>query len=170
MADVELDVDVDAAIDSLAEAQEATDEAAERMVRQLTVLAEGAMKKEAPEGSGRDVHIRDTIQTTFERDGKRGRVRPTKTTRSGIPLVEIITGDPGPWSAPPPIGPMAEYADAKFGDPSGGWALRWKIFQDGIDAFPDPFVARSVDDWTGDVQQVAGDEVASALGRAGVLR
>lgn len=167
---VELDVDVQPALEMLKDAQDATDEGARRMVRQLTVLAEGAMKREVPVGSGRDVHTRETITTRFEDDGLTGVVWPTKKTDSGIPLAAIITGDPGPWSAPPPIGPMAEYADAKFGDPSGGWGLRQKIFMEGIEAFPDPFIQRSVDKWRGDVQDVGGDEIAGALGRAGVVR
>lgn len=167
---VELDVDVEPALELLEQTRDATDEGARRMVRQLTVLAEGAMKREVPVGAGRQVHTRETITTRFENDGLTGIVWPTKETDSGIPLAEIITGDPGPWTAPPPIGPLAEYADAKLGSPAGGWGMRQNIFMEGIEAFPDPFIERSVDRWAGDVQDVAGDEVGGALRRAGVLR
>ena len=166
----ELDVDITTAMELVDDTRDAVDDGARQVVEQLTVLAEGAMKAEAPEGGGRETHMRDTITTTFEDGGMTGRVRPTKTTASGIPLVDIVTGDPGPWAAPPPLAPLADWTDAKFGDPEAAFGLQQKIFQDGIDAFPNPFVSRSINRWTGDVEDVAGDEVASALSRAGVMR
>lgn len=170
MGNVEIDVDATGALERIQRTQGATDDAAKRMVQQLTVLAEGAMKGEAPTGSGRDTHMRDTVTTTFEDDGLTGKVFPEKTTRGGRHLADIVTGNPGPWTAKPPADPLLDWADAKFGDPGIGWYLRDQIFERGIQSFPDPFISRSVDRWLGDVQNVAGNEVAAAFRRAGVVR
>lgn len=167
---VRLDVDTDQAVAAIQEARESTKDAAEDMVRQLTVLAESEMKAEAPTGAGRGEQLRNSITTTFEGDAKAS-VRPTKTTRSGIPLADIIV-DGADWDAsnPPPLAPLSHWTRAKWGDGSTSAAarLRHSLVRNGTDA--NPFVDRSLDGWTGQVEQVAGAEVAAALGRAGVLR
>lgn len=170
MGNVELDVDIQGALDRIQATRDVTDDGARRIVRQLTVLAEGAMKGEAPTGGGRETHMRDTITTVFEDDDLTGRVFPTKETDDGRRLADIVTSDPGPWTSPPPIGPLLDWADAKTGDPGIGWYLQDQIFEGGIETFPNPFIERSVDTWRGDVQDVAGNEIAGAMARAGVVR
>lgn len=167
---VDLNVAMDDAVQRVQDTQNATEDAAEQMVEQLTVLAEGAMKDEAPTGGGRGVHMRDTVTTTFEDDGKTGRVWPTKETSDGDLLASIVTGNPGPWTSKPPADPLLDWADAKLGDPGIGWYLRDQIYQHGIQSFPDDFIDRSVDRWLGDVQDVAGAEVSAAFARAGAVR
>lgn len=170
MGNVEVDVDIRGALNRIERTQGTVDEGAKRIVRQLTVLAEGPMKSEAPTGGGRDTHMRDTVTTTFEDDGLTGRVFPSKETAGGRRLADIVTGNPGPWSSKPPADPLLDWADAKTGDPGIGWYLQEQIFEGGIQSFPNPFISRSVDRWRGQVQAVAGDEFGAALSRAGVIR
>lgn len=162
-----MNVDVDEATSALQDIQGSLPDAGKRSVRQLTVLAEGAMKEEVPEGSGRDVHTRDTIETEFDRGGLRGTVRPTKKTNSGIPMADIITGDPSwTWDDPPPIPPLFDWVQAKWGATEVGaaFALQWHLVENGVETFPNPFVDRSIRKWEDQVEAVAGRAVRDELG------
>lgn len=165
--EIELNVNADGAVRAMRQLQDDIPDAGERAVRQLSVLAEGAMKREAPEGAGRNRHTRDTIRTTFDRGGKKATVRPHKRTESGIPLVEILVNG-ADWSPdnPPPLAPLQEWTAAKWGDGSIAAAaqLRNHLVEEGTD--PDPFVARSVRDWEDQVGQIAGDAVREEIGGA----
>ena len=164
---VEVTVNVRDAQRSLDAMAEAIDDGATDAVKQLAVLAESHMKAEAPEGSGRDVHLRDTIRTDFDRAGKKAVVRPHKKTSNGIPLVEIVTGNPDwTWENPPPIGPLKDWADAKVGDEGFAYYLQWKLVEQGS-SFPDPFVDRSFQKWASQVEDIVDANLDSALDRAG---
>lgn len=137
-------------------------------VTALTVLAENAMRREAPEGAGKNnPSLRDSIDTKPEGRAKRKEVMPYKRTREGWLLVRAIVGQP---SAPsytderPPPGPILEWARAKLGDEQAGWAVRESIFQSGHESFPDRFVDRSMNEWETTVEDVAGEAVRDAFG------
>jgi hypothetical protein len=162
---VELDIDVDGATRALDRIQDSVPDAGRSAVRQLTVLAEGAMKREAPEGAGRQAHLRDTIRTEFDRGGLQGLVRPQKKVSDGIPLVEILVNGAS-WDpdSPPPLAPLQEWTAAKWGDGSVEAAaiLRNHLVEEGMD--PNPFVARSIRDWQDQVEDIAGRAVRDELG------
>lgn len=137
-------------------------------VTALAVLAESSMKREAPEGAGKNPpSLRDSVDTKPEGRSKRKVVMPFKRTREGWLLVRAVVGQPDTPSYSderPPAGPILEWARAKLGDESAGWAVRESIYQDGHESFPDPFVDRSMDEWEQTAEQVAGDAVRDALG------
>jgi hypothetical protein len=169
MPRTEIDVDVDVA-DAVAVIEAIADEvdaAGAEIVDQLVLLAEGAMKDEAPEGAGiPDVHMRDTIKAT----GRRTRqvVKPRKRTEEGWLLHRAIVGSPSvpTWTpeSKPPVwqgpdgearGPLAEWADAKLGDRSAAWAVQQSLVQSGPETLPNRFIDRSVREWQGQVDRVA---------------
>lgn len=162
-----LSMDLADAIAQFDDAQDAVDDGASAAVRQLSVLAEGAMKEEAPEGSGRDRHMRDTIDTKFRRDGLTANVGARKRTRDGGLLAEVIVEgtDASSYETRPPYGPLVEWADAKLGEPGIGYYLAEKIGREGHETLPNDFVDRSLDTWEGQVEDVAGDQVRDALSR-----
>jgi hypothetical protein len=169
MADIEIDVNAKNAQKTVEDWADATDDGAKRAVSAIAVLAESAMKAEAPEGAGfNNPSLRDSIKTKPPESTKtkNKRVVPTKRTGEGWLLVRAIVGQP---STPtytdkrPPPGPLIDWARAKLGDPSAGWAIRESIYQDGHESFPDRFVDRSVAVWENEVEQVAGDAVKQAL-------
>jgi len=167
MADIDLEVSVADAVQELRDGSDAVDQGAERAVRQLAVLAEGAMKDEAPEGAGRDQHLRDTVDTRFRRGGKRANIGARKRTNDGRLLAEIVVEgtDPSSYTLddPPPVEPLMDWADAKLGDPDAAWAIRRSIAQTGHETLPNPFVARAFEDWSDQVEDVAGEAVRDAL-------
>jgi len=167
--DIELTVDLESAIEQTDDWSDDLEAGAVRAVNQLTVLGENAMKREAPEGAGFDPPaLRPSIQTIPPRstETKERTIRPTKRTDEGWLLARAIVGNP---STPtydddkPPVRPLIEWADAKFADPSLGWAIRESIFASGHATFPNRFVSRSIDEWESDVEAVAGRAIRDAL-------
>lgn len=164
--DASVDVDIEAALNALDDAPDAVREGGEDTVRQLAVLAEGAQKKEAPEGAGRDVHLRDRIDTRFSRGGLKANVGSRKRAQDGVLLATYVVEGTGPESYDPenPPPPMFDWAAAKLGDASLGWAVAQSIAQDGHDTLPNRYVDRSMEAWEHQVEDVAGQQVRDALG------
>lgn len=169
MAEIEITVDADAAERAAEQWEDAVDDGGKRAVSAIATLAESHMKAEAPEGAGfNSPSLRDSITTKPSESTrtKRKRVYPTKRTREGWLLVRAIVGNP---STPtytddkPPAGPLIDWARAKLGDPSAGWAIREKIFQRGHATFPNEFVDDSIEQWENEVEQVAGQAVREAF-------
>lgn len=161
---VEVEVDIEDALHTVHKLRDAVPDAGEEAVDQLVILAEGAMKEQAPEGAGRQDHLRDTIRGVSSDDGLKATVRPHKRTRDGIPLVDIIV-DGADWDKeqPPPLAPLQEWTGAKWGEPTiqAAAILRNHLVEEGTD--PNPFVAESVEQWEGQVERVAGRAVAEEL-------
>jgi len=172
MTSVELEVRLSEALSDVAGLDDAVDKGASRSVRQLAILAEAAMKEEAPEGAGRDKHLRDTIDTRFRRGGKRADVGARKRVDGTLLATYVVEGtDPGSYGPnfpedAPPIGPLMDWADAKFGDPDAAWALRRSIFETGHRTLPNPYVDRSLDKWEDRVGELAGEAVRDAIDEA----
>lgn len=172
---VAIDVDIDDAKDVVAQLPDATDEGTTRALRQLTVLAEGAIKKRAPEGAGRDRHLRDTVDTRFSRDGLRASVGPRKRVGDENILLASILADDPEWSVenlpggddPMPLAPLQAWTAAKWGDGSVAAAARLahSLVEDGMESAPNPFVEEAFDAWKGRVEDVAGREVRDSLAR-----
>lgn len=162
---IALDVDLAEAKRSVDAWEDAVDIGASDAVRQLAVLAEGAMKDEAPEGAGRDTHLRDTIDTRFSRGNKKANVGARKRTSEGWLLANVIVEgtDPGSYDDENPPPPLFDWAAAKLGDPSLGWAVAQSIADDGHESFPDPFVDRSLQQWQDQVEDIAADQIEDAI-------
>lgn len=169
MAEIEITVDADAAERAARDWKDDVDDGAKRAVSAIATLAESHMKREAPEGAGFNApSLRDSVTTKPPESTrtKNKRVYPTKRTREGWLLVRAIVGNP---STPtytddkPPAGPLIDWARAKLGDPSAGWAIREKIFQRGHATFPNEFVDRSIEQWDNQVERVAGNAVREAF-------
>lgn len=162
---VSLAIDAERAVEQFDDMGDQIDDGASRTVRQLSVLAEGPMKKEAPEGTGRNRHMRDTIDTKFRRDGLTANVGARKRTQDGGLLAEIIVEgtDPESYDTQPPYGPLVAWADAKLGDPGIGYYLAEKIGRGGHETLPNPFVDRSLQQWENQVEGLAGESIAAAL-------
>lgn len=176
MAKLELSTDVAGAIASLERSKESIQAGGAETVNQLSVLAENAMKAEAPEGAGvPTVHMRSTIDTTYTNEGMRGVTMPHKRTSGGWLLHRAIVGNPSTptyTGAKPPVwpgpdgdaqGPLAEWADAKLGNRNIAWALRNSIAENGHDSFPNRFIDRSIRRWQGQVNRIADSTISSAL-------
>jgi hypothetical protein len=167
-----LGLDLDDAIRQLDDAPGAVDSGAKDAVRQLSVLAEGPMKREAPEGAGRDRHMRDTIDTKFRRRGLTANVGARKRTEDGDLLAEIIVEGTDASSYVPTDGlvgfvgkQMEDWADAKLGDPQAAYPIAYSIVRTGHSTLPNDFVDRSLDDWEDSVEDIAGEQVRDALSR-----
>jgi len=165
--EIEIDVDADAAEALVQSWEDAVEDGAMEAVGALAVLAENAMRREAPEGAGKNPpSLRDSIDTKPEGRSKNKRVQPFKRTSEGWLLVRAVVGQP---STPtytderPPPGPILEWARAKLGDEQAGWAVRESIYQDGHDRFPNEFVDRSMNEWENTVEDVANEAVKDAL-------
>lgn len=141
------------------------DDAASNAVKQLAVLAEAAMKDEAPEGTSGD--LRDEIDTRFRKDGLTANVGSRKRTDDGGLLAEIIVEgtDSSSYDTQPPYGPLVRWAEAKLGDGGIGYYLAERIGREGHETLPNPFVDRSLDAWEDQVEDVAGQEVRDAMSR-----
>lgn len=165
MAETTVEVDVREAIQALENANDALEGGAREAIDQLMVAAEGPMKAEAPAGSGRGAHMRDSIETQWYED-LAARTVPTKQASDGNPLVGYVVGEPLPSyspSNPPPAGPLIEWADAKLGDPSAGYAIQYTIAHSGHSSFPDPFVDRAISQWESQVDTVASRAISKAI-------
>lgn len=165
---IRIELDDEQARDAIREWKDAMGEGGMDAVAALTILAEDAMRREAPEGAGfESPSLRDSIDTKPEGRALRKVVQPFKRTQSGWLLVRAIVGNP---STPtytderPPVDPLMEWAEAKLGDPSAAWPVRESIFQTGHATFPNEFVDDSMDEWERTVEQVAGQAMREALG------
>lgn len=166
---VSVAIDADAARRKLTDLDDAVDEGATKAVQQLAVLAEGAMKKEAPEGTGRDQHLRDSVDTKFRRQRKTANVGARKRASDGTLLaIYVVEGtDASSYEdgSHPPYGPLVEWAEAKLGDPGLGYYIADRIGERGHRTLPNDFVDRSIDEWESQVEDVASDQVQAALSR-----
>lgn len=177
---IDVSVEVDRAARALAAFADATPEGARRGVHELAILAEGAMKREAPSGAGvPDVPLQNTIAKEPKRPANEIRIMPHKRTTEGWLLAKAIVGSPNTpqytdkrpavWTdnSGRAQGRLAEWAAAKLGNRSAAFAVANKIKQRGEHkTFPNPFVARSVREWRDEVASVTNEEVADALSRA----
>jgi len=171
---ISLGLDIEDAIREIEDLPDAVEDGASASIKQLAVLAEGAMKKEVPEGSGRDKHTRDTIDTKFRRGGLTANVGARKRTEDGDLLAEIIVEgtDAGSYDYSPGLmrwlGKQIEpWADAKLGDQNAAWAIAENIKQRGSQlTFPQPVVRDSVRMWRSQVDDIANEAVADELGDA----
>ena len=174
-----VDVDLDDAREAASAWERAVGEGGRDAVSQLSVLAEGAMKRNAPEGAGLpNVHLRNTIQALPEGRTLQKTIMPHKRTQEGWLLVRAIVGNPSvpryTTNAPPvwidreggdAQGPLAQWADAKLGDQNAAWAVAQSIKDRGSQlTFPNPFVRDSFRQWRSEVDSIAGDAVEDALG------
>lgn len=159
--EVNLDIDTKDAVRKLQDMQGAVEHGVEETLNQLVVAAEGPLKSEAPTGAGREPHMRDTIETEW-RDEYAVAVGPKKKASDGELLAAYVVGDPS-YSRPPPIGPLADWADAKLGDASAAYAIQKSIAENGQESFPDPFVDRAINSWEGQVNRIASKTIAQAL-------
>lgn len=169
MASDKISIDLDKnSAEKMAESwADESDTASKRAVQALTVLAEGPMKAEAPEGTGQNPpSLRDSIDTKPTGLSKSKVVMPFKRTNSGWLLVRAIVGKP---SAPsyddkrPPVDPLIEWARQKLGDPGLGWYLQDKIYREGHETLPNRFVDRSMREWENEAEEVAGEAFRQAF-------
>lgn len=167
---VSLGIDADDAIAQAEGFPDAVEDGASDAVRQLAVLAEGAMKDETPEGATGD--LRDEIDTRFRRGGLVANVGSRATTDSGERLADFIVEgtDPSSYTATPGLvaflgKQMEDWADAKLGDESLAYAVAWSIARNGHDSLPNDFVNRSLNKWEDDVEDVTGEQVREAMSR-----
>lgn len=166
---ISLAIDAESGIAAFEDAEDAIDDGATDAVHQLAVLAEGAMKAEAPEGTSTP-SLRETIDTKFRRNGLTANVGARKKTQDGGLLAEVIVEgtDTGsypnePWMVRFLGKRLEDWADAKLGDESLGYAVAWGIVRDGHETLPNRFVDRSLDEWEGQVEDVAGQQVREAM-------
>lgn len=162
---VSLAMDVGAAAEQIDELPDAVDDGAADAVQQLAILAEGAMKEEAPEGVSGD--LRDEVDTKFRRNGLTANVGSRQRAADGTLLaIYVVEGtDASSYSTQPPYAPLVEWAEAKLGDPGIGYYLAEQIGQGGHETLPNPFVERSMKKWENDVEDVAGKQVRDAMSR-----
>jgi len=148
---------------------------AEDAVDQLAVLSERHMKDEAPEGVGIPrVNMRTTIKAaTASQDPYRVSVAPRKRTEQGWPLHHAIVEGTSYDTSPPPLEPILQWATAKITPREGesieraAENIRWAIFRDGHETFPNEFIDRSVRRWEGRAGQIAQDAVDDAFDTGG---
>lgn len=180
MADeFKVDVDLDDATRAADAWERAVGSGGKSAVSQLSVLAEGAMKQNAPEGAGiPNVHMRNTIQALPEGRTLQKTIMPHKRTQEGWLLVRAVVGNPSTptyTTEAPPVwidreggdaqGPLAQWADAKLGDQNAAWAVANAIKERGTQlTFPNPFVRDSFLQWRSEVDDIANSAVEDALG------
>lgn len=171
---ISLGLDIQTAIRQMEDLPNAVDDGAASAVRQLAVLAEGAMKAEAPEGAGRDRHMRDSVDTRFPqgRDGKVANVGARKRASDGVLLATyVVEGtDSTSYDVSPEMAAflghqMEDWAAAKVGDPSAAYPIAWSIIRSGHATLPNRFVDRSLAAWEDQVEDVAGEKVQAAMSR-----
>lgn len=166
---LDVDVEIDDAQDVIDQIPDVTDRATTRAIRQLSILAEAAIKERAPEGAGTDTHLRDTVDTRFSRNGLKANIGPRKRVGDEDILLAEILGDHPSWDEdnPPPLGPLREWTEAKWGDGSVAAAarLRNSLVEDGMESAPNPFVEEAFDAWKDQVEDVAGREISEAMAR-----
>lgn len=174
--DVEIQVDFDQAYRAIERLEKRVDPSARRMVSQLSVLAESYLKKNAPEGAGTNVHLRESVNTETDRQGKRATVYPTKRTNEGWLLVRAIVGNPSTptyrenvpvWSGPDgnAAGPLARWAAAKLGNRNAAWpiAQSWKG-GGGQLSFPNPFVRDAFRQFEPEAEDLAAEAFFGGMG------
>lgn len=166
---VSLAIDTEDAIEDIDRLSDAVEDGASDAVRQLVTLAEGAMKKEAPEGTSTP-SLRETIDTKFRRGGLTANVGARKKTADGGLLAEIIVEgtDASSYAYSPNLVDflamrLRDWADAKLGDPSAAYPVAINIASKGHKTLPNDFVDRSLDDWEGQVEDVAGEQIQEAM-------
>jgi len=143
-------------------------------VDQLSILAERHMKEEAPEGVGiPEVNMRTTIKPRVEsRDPYRKSIAPRKKTQEGWPLHHAIIEGTSYTTSPPPLDPILQWARAKIVTTTSireaAQAIRWNIFHEGHDSFPNEFVDRSLRKWQARADQIAQDAVDDAFRGGGL--
>lgn len=178
MPDTNISIEVDVDERAADRWQRIVGEGATDAVDQITTLAEGAMKEEAPEGAGIPrVNMRTTIKsTTKSQDPYRVEVQPHKRTDDGWLLHHAIVGNPSAPTydtSPPPLEPILQWAKAKTTPGEGetirdvAQNIRWSIFHDGHETLPNEFIDRSVKKWNSQVDQIASDAVEDAFGGGG---
>jgi hypothetical protein len=171
MADLEIDVDLPSGASR--QWKRLAEEGGRDAVDQISILAERFMKEEAPEGVGiPNVNMRTTIKPKVEsRDPYRKNIAPRKKTEQGWPLHHAIIEGTSYGSSPPPLDPIMAWARAKIVTTTSireaAEAIRWNIFHNGHDSFPNEFIDRSVRKWEGRSEQIAQDAVDDAFGSGG---
>lgn len=173
MADLDIEVEVNA--DQGERWKRIIEEGGQDAVDQLAVLSERHMKDEAPEGVGiPNVNMATTIKPSLEStDPYRKSVAPRKKTEEGWPLHHAIIEGTDYDDAPPPLDPILRWAKAKITPDEGSTfleaaqAIRWNIFHDGHETFPNPFITRSLKRWEGRAEQIARDAVDDAFDSGG---
>jgi len=175
MADLEIEVDIpDRAASRW---KQILGEGATDAVDQLATLSERHMKQEAPEGVGiPNVNMSTTIKSVTEsRDPYRVSVAPRKKTDDGWPLHHAIIEGTSYGSSPPPLDPILAWAKAKITPEAGETMLdaaqniRWAIFHDGHETFPNEFIDRSMKRWESRADQIAQDAVDDAFDSGGAV-
>jgi hypothetical protein len=172
MSDLNIEVDVDRR--DADRWKQILGEGSQDAVDQLSILAERHMKEEAPEGVGiPNVNMRTTIKPRVEsRDPYRKSIAPRKKTQEGWPLHHAIIEGTSYTTSPPPLDPILQWARGKITteDPirEVAQAIRWNIFQDGHDSFPNEFVDRSLRKWRQRADQIAQDAVDDAFRGGGL--
>jgi len=174
--DVSIEVDMDQAFRAIERLEKSVDPSTRRMVSQLTVLAESYMKKNAPEGAGTNTHLRESVDTETDRQGKRATVYPHKRTSEGWLLVRAIVGNPEVpsyedsvpvWSGPggDAAGPLARWAAAKLGNRNAAWpiAQSWKN-GGGQKSFPNPFVRDAFRQFAPEAEELAAEAFFGSMG------
>jgi len=170
--EVEIEIQRNRALRDLEELKQDIDEAGKSVANQLAIIAEAAMKREAPEGAGiPDNPLKSTIGVFPPGKGAKIKiVKPTKRTRAGWLLHHGIIGNP---STPtytderPPIPPLVEWAAAKrSGDPlTEAFKVANSILARGTqETYPNPFVYRSFKNWENSIESVARKAVNEEVG------
>lgn len=172
MSDLEIEVDVPSRAED--RWKQILGEGAEDAVDQLSVLAERHMKDEAPEGVGIPrVNMATTIKPKLEsEDPYRKSIAPRKRTEQGWPLHHAIIEGTSYNSGPPPLDPILSWVQGKLSTANPIQAaenIRWNIFHDGHETFPNRFVDRSLKRWEGRSKQIAQDAVDDAFDSGGVI-
>lgn len=163
---ISLGIDADSAIAQLDGLPDAVEDGASDAVKQLAVLAEASMKAEAPEGTSTP-SLRDSIDTRFRRGGLAANVGARKRTDDGWLLANVIVEgtDANSYDSENPPPPLFDWAAAKLGDASLGWAVAQSIADTGHETLPNEYVDRSLDDWEDRVESVTGEQVRDAMSR-----
>lgn len=154
--------------------EDAPEEGGKAAISQLSVLAESAMKDEAPEGSQFSTpSLRDSVEARPGGRTLKKTIKPWKRTSAGWLLARAIVGNPTTptyTNAPPPIAPILHWTSAKL-IPEEDQTIeqvaenvRWSIFHEGHETFPNRFVYRSKQRWDDQVEDVAGRAIENALG------
>jgi len=166
---VSLGIDAEDAIRQFDDLDDAVEDGASDAVRQLAVLAEGAMKSEAPEGDTGD--LRDRIDTKFRRQGLTANVGSRKKVDGVLLATYVVEGtDPSSYDVNPGTAAflahqLMGWASAKLGDPQAAYPVAWSIIKTGHKRLPNQFVDRSLDDWEDQVENLTSEKVSDAMSR-----
>jgi len=174
--DISIEIDFDQASRAFERLERNVDPSTRRMVSQLSVLAESFMKENAPEGAGTNTHLRESVNTETDRQGKRARTYPTKRTDEGWLLVRAIVGNPKTptYDQSVPVwsdgdgnaqGPLARWAAAKLGNANAAWPIAnsWKG-GGGQLSFPNPFVRDAFRQFAPEAEELAAEAFFGSMG------